>query len=155
LGQKPERLHEAHLGKATDPIKIEVKPASRSEKTLVGVDVFIDWIGETRNPDELGHALEALAGDNLKLKMITNRGVKVYPGGIPETFCTDHWRCRFVSYNSSIKSSGNGMSNSVAIPHSEVVQLLNRLTNDGLNFIKIENLYEIDGVRGYSLGQGE
>ena len=28
--------------------------------------------------------------------MITNRGVKVYPDGMPETFCTDHWRCRFV-----------------------------------------------------------
>jgi hypothetical protein len=28
--------------------------------------------------------------------MITNRGVKVYPDGLPETFRTDHWRCRFL-----------------------------------------------------------
>ncbi len=150
LGQKPERLHEAHLGKSTDPIKIELPEAPRTEKTLVGVDVFIDWVGETRNPDDLGHALEALAGDHLKLKMITNRGVKVYPGGMPETFCTDHWRCRFIS-----KHSGNGKNCTSSIPHSEVVQLLQRLSEDGLNFIKIENLYEIGGVRGYSLGQGE
>jgi hypothetical protein len=32
---------------------------------------------------------------------------------------------------------------------------LNRLVEKGLDFIKIENLYEIDGVRAYSLGQGE
>jgi isocitrate dehydrogenase len=27
--------------------------------------------------------------------MITNRGVKVWPQGFEETFCTDHWRCRY------------------------------------------------------------
>jgi isocitrate dehydrogenase len=27
--------------------------------------------------------------------MITNRGVKVWPNGVPETFCTDRWPCRF------------------------------------------------------------
>ena len=29
--------------------------------------------------------------------MITNRGTKVWPDGAPETFCTDHWRCRFTA----------------------------------------------------------
>jgi hypothetical protein len=33
----------------------------------------------------------------LRLKLVTNRGVKVWPEGFPETFCTDHWRSRFVS----------------------------------------------------------
>ncbi|MBL4544633.1 MAG: hypothetical protein JKP95_01840 [Oceanicaulis sp.] len=33
----------------------------------------------------------------MSLKMITNRGVKVWPQGLPETFKTDHWRCRFMA----------------------------------------------------------
>lgn len=28
--------------------------------------------------------------------MIFNRGTKVWPRGMPETFKTDHWRCRFM-----------------------------------------------------------
>ncbi|MEL6143077.1 MAG: hypothetical protein AAFU67_15845 [Bacteroidota bacterium] len=36
-----------------------------------------------------------------------------------------------------------------------MLQLLNRLALSGLNFIKTENLYEFDGRRAYSLGQGE
>jgi isocitrate dehydrogenase len=43
----------------------------------------------------------------------------------------------------------------VEIDYSDITAILNNLINDGLNFIKIENLYAFDGVRGYSLGQGE
>ena len=81
---------------------------------------------DTRNPETLGHLLELAAGDELKLKMITNRGVKVYPNGFPETFCTDHWRCRFVSHNSRVKPMGNGMSYTASVPYDEVVALLQR-----------------------------
>jgi isocitrate dehydrogenase len=68
----------------------------------------------------------------------------VYPEGIPETFCTDHWRCRFVSAQAD-----------APIEHAAVVKLLERLAGDGLDFIKTEHLYSFDGERGYSLGQGE
>jgi len=27
--------------------------------------------------------------------MITKRGIKLWPEGFEETFCTDDWRCRF------------------------------------------------------------
>lgn len=33
--------------------------------------------------------------------------------------------------------------------------ITDRITDAGLEFIKTENLYQFDGVRGYSLGQGE
>jgi isocitrate dehydrogenase len=81
--------------------------------------------------------------------MITNRGVKVYPDGMDETFCTDHWRCRFVS----IKSS-NEEDNS-AIKHADIVYLLDKIERENLEFIKTENLYYFDDKPGYSLGQGE
>ena len=155
LGQEPEKLKPALLGDAAKPIEVKVQPGKRSNKQLVGVDVFLDWADGRRDPGELGRVLEELAGQQLQLKMITNRGVKVYPNGFPETFCTDHWRCRFVSGDSRVKPMGNGMAYTAQVPYDEVVALLQRLADAGLNFIKIENLYEIDGERAYSLGQGE
>jgi len=73
--------------------------------------------------------------------MITNRGVKVWPGGLPETFCTDHWRCRFLA------AEGAG-----ALDHAGIVALLGRAADAGLDFIKTEHLYTFDGEPGYSLG---
>jgi isocitrate dehydrogenase len=74
--------------------------------------------------------------------MITNRGVKVWPNGMPETFCTDHWRCRFMA-------EGNLASKTI------LLDLLANVENSGLDFIKTENLCTFDGQPGYSLGQGQ
>ncbi len=112
-----------------------------AEKQLVGVDVFLDWQGT--NPDELGESLRAAGTADLSLSMITNRGVKVWPNGMPETFCTDHWRCRFhapVDTHTAPK---------------KVLDLLGRLHALGFDRIKTENLYIFDGKAGYSLGQGQ
>ena len=61
--------------------------------------------------------------------MITNRGVKVWPDGFPETFCTDHWRCRF-------KADGDRQT----VGHDQFISLLGRVAAEGLDFIKTENL---------------
>lgn len=63
-------------------------------KLLTGVDIFLDW--SSGKPDDLAGRINAAMAKvpSMKLKMITNRGVKVWPNGFPETFCTDHWRCR-------------------------------------------------------------
>jgi len=116
----------------------------RQDKALGGVDVFLDWDQQDRDPNTLGSLLEQLAGPEWKLKMITNRGVKVYPDGFPETFCTDHWRCRFV-----------GADGAGPVAHAHLIKLLQRIEAAGLDFIKTENLYTFDGQPGYSLGQGE
>ena len=76
--------------------------------------------------------------------MITNRGVKVWPDGFPGTFCTDHWRCRFVA-RESLQQIG----------HADIVALLASLTQGGVDVIKTENLCTFDGERGYALGQGQ
>jgi len=110
----------------------------------MGVDVFIDWKEDNRNPDVIGKGLEAINGNGLKLKMITNRGVKVYPEGKPETFCTDHWRCRFVHPEGG------------TVTHAQVIDLLRRIYDEAnYDFIKTEQLYTFNGERAYSLGQGE
>lgn len=66
------------------------KPAVERVQQFVGIDLFIGWDQSDRDPDVIGYALSELAKDDFKLVVITNRGVKVYPGGMPETFCTDH-----------------------------------------------------------------
>jgi isocitrate dehydrogenase len=86
---------------------------------------------------------QATAGEPLQLMMVTNRGVKVFPEGHPETCCTDHWRCRFVREDRGPNE------------HRQVLSLLHRLEQAGFDFIKTEHLYLFDGLPGYSLGQGE
>lgn len=148
LGEKPKALKAASFGDQDHVISIDIPPKTRSKKELVGVDIFIDWDSPDRNPNTLGKLLDDNAGDQLKLKMITNRGVKVYPDGLPETFCTDHWRCRFVAQDAT-------KEHSPVIEYSTITSLLDNLNSAGLDCIKTENLYLFDGERGYSLGQGE
>ena len=140
---------------AGDPISIQLKPTQPVKKELMGIDIFLDWTGTERDPNVLGSQLEELAGAELQLKMITNRGVKVYPNGMPETFCTDHWRCRFVSTQYVDQAKNTSATRTAPVTYLQLVQLLNRLHLAGLNFIKTENLYDMNGKRAYSLGQGE
>ena len=154
LGEVPKHLKVVEGGAGNKPIEVRIKPFVPANKKLVGVDVFIDWAIEGRDPNLLGRELERIAKDDFRLKMITNRGVKVYPDGFPETFCTDHWRCRFVASAEGTQGT-DGKPQLAPVTYQQVTGLLQRLTAEGLNFIKIENLYEINGQRSYSLGQGE
>lgn len=145
LGQTPQILKARSYRQAEEPSSIgaaarTTKPAPKKE--LVGVDVFLDWTKGSAN--DLGDGLSRANGDGLKLTMISNRGVKVWPGGHTETFCSDHWRCRFLA-----ESDGGNVS------HDQVISLLGRVAGDGYDFIKTEGLYTFDGQRGFSLDQGE
>lgn len=131
-------------------IKIKDYHRANKKKELVGVDIFIDWQGS--DPNEIGTNLSNIEGNSLKLKMITNRGVKVFPHGMEETYCTDHWRCRFVSKDVDVKSK-TPIYNPVS--YEAVIATLAKLNMEGFDVIKTENLYEFDGKRGFSLGQGE
>jgi isocitrate dehydrogenase len=86
--------------------------------------------------------LEQFKVGNLKLRVITNRGVKVYPGGLPETFCTDHWRCRFHAEQGE------------TIEHRQIAELYNQLVAAGYDCIKTENLYLFDGEPGFAAVHG-
>lgn len=153
LGEKPATLKPAAPSNAGS-IKVTTKPFVPAEKKLVGVDVFLDWYDKDRNPNYLGPLLDEIAGEHIRLKMLTNRGVKVWPEGLPETFCTDHWRCRFVRRHQNDDQLTTDESYT-EIEYREITALLEKLTEKGLNFIKIENLYYLNGERAFSLGQGE
>ncbi|MEY2705944.1 MAG: hypothetical protein RL407_2006 [Bacteroidota bacterium] len=144
LGQLPSRLIPASFGnEGGKPMSIRLSPKPKSKKELLGIDVFLDWDQEDRDPNKLGALLQQIQTPGLSLQLITNRGVKVFPEGLKETFCTDHWRCRFKSTNGR------------AIDHRQVIALLQEIDGLGLDFIKTEHLYTFDGVKGYSLAQGE
>jgi isocitrate dehydrogenase len=141
LGQTPEKLKPVQFAAAQGkPAPAPVRASAR--KALVGVDVFLHW-REGRS-DDLGAALNKVVTGKLALKMITNRGVKVWPDGLPETLCTDHWRCRFMPADAA-----------ATVSHADVVALLGTLAATGFDFIKTEHLCTFDGVPGYSLGQGQ
>lgn len=142
LGQEPTRIKVRERN--VKPIEIEIEKTPVRVKTLQGVDLFIDWDKDNRNPDTLAAELDKAAENvTLKLKLITNRGVKVYPEGLPETFKTDHWRCRFVPKN------GETVSN------KDILALMSSVEANNLDVIKTENLYNFGTERGYSLAQGE
>ncbi len=146
LGKKPRKLSTvSYEGLELTQLKKQTRTTSVNvTKELVGVDVFLDWDDDPRDPDIIGQILEDKAnGDGLQLVMITNRGQKVYPDGAPETFSTDHWRCRFQAPDES------------PVTHQQILSLLTRITDAGLDFIKTEGLYTFDGKVGFSLGQGQ
>jgi isocitrate dehydrogenase len=145
MGQMPQTLKQVKYKEAEDEEKVPpvaVTQRAKARKDLVGVDLFLDWTAGSAN--DLGERITKLNGDGLKLTMISNRGVKVWPGGHTETFCSDHWRCRFLAEQSASD-----------VNHAQIVSLLKRASEGKLDFIKIENLYNFDGERGYSLDQGE
>jgi isocitrate dehydrogenase len=114
------------------------RPATTKE--VVGADIFID---SGLTPDVLGPALVALAtGSPLKLKMISNRGTKVFPDGNPNIDIVAHHRCRFVS------ASGE------PIRFADALALAARM-NDEHEVCHIERLLRIDGADGFTKAQGE
>jgi isocitrate dehydrogenase len=141
LGQAPVQLKavEYKAGAAFNLPKYQRKP--QQQKELVGVDVFVHWAGT--NADELAKQMQELNTAAASLTMITNRGIKVWPEGFEETFCTDHWRCRFKPESTTVMQK------------AIIASLLAKAESLGLDVVKTENLYHFNGQPAYSLGQGQ
>lgn len=141
LGHRPRILKPARYQGATT-LKLPTyqrRPAAK--KTLEGVDIFVHWRGS--DPNELARIIQRMETDDIQLTMITNRGIKVWPQGFKETFCTDHWRCRF--------KPREGKS----ILPDDIPELLKNAIDKGIDTIKTENLYAFNGQPAYALGQGQ
>jgi isocitrate dehydrogenase len=141
LGLKPGLLNVVTYANSTSLHLPSYKRKPAAKKELLGVDLFVHWRGS--HADELATFMHSMATSNLQLSMITNRGIKVYPDGFKETFCTDHWRCRFMSCDGQQISNG------------AIIELMSAALAIQIDIIKTENLYAFDGVKAYSLGQGQ
>ncbi|HXK03762.1 MAG TPA: NADP-dependent isocitrate dehydrogenase [Verrucomicrobiae bacterium] len=140
LGQKPNRLK---------PVSYAHRPAAasagagltaaNSAMELKGIDLFVYW--PTRDPNTLAEAVGNLAGDGISLQVIDNRGVKVWPAGMAETFCTDSFRCRFVA---------EGKTDMVRL-----LDVAHRVAGAGIEIALTQTLRSFNGQLGYSLVQGQ
>lgn len=141
LGQVPVQLKsvEYKSGAAFQLPKYQRKP--QQAKELVGVDLFVHWAGTSA--DELAKHMHELNTEDASLTMITNRGIKVWPEGFEETFCTDHWRCRFKPESTTVMQK------------PVIAALLAKAESFGIDVVKTENLYHFNGQPAYSLGQGQ
>lgn len=141
LGEEPQTLKKVTYA-SSEPIKIPEPKKLKFDRKLVGSDVFLYC--DDRDPVKLGDKLKECSNNEIELIMISNRGLTVYPKGHKETFCTDHWRCRFMSKDQKSEVS-----------HEAIVNLLGRINKAGFDFIKTEGLYYMDGKAAFSLGQGQ
>jgi len=143
LGQKPETLKVVSYKHRQPPAAVAGRAAQTPPKTeLVGIDIYLEW--PSRNPDQLADAMKRIDVDGLALTTIANRGLKVWPDGIPETFCTDSFRCRYKA-----KQPG------AIVTQRHILSLLERVAAAGLEVVKTESLRNFDGKPGYTLAQGE
>jgi len=120
------------------------KAAAQAERAAVamelkGIDVFVYW--PSRNPNALAEAVGKLAGDGLSLQMIDNRGVKVWPAGRAETFCTDSFRCRFIAEGTTDMGACIGVAKKAA--------------DAGIEIASTQSLRTFDGTPGFTLAQGQ
>ncbi|HYW44576.1 MAG TPA: NADP-dependent isocitrate dehydrogenase [Bryobacteraceae bacterium] len=141
LGQKPTRLKEVSY--ARRPAAAARAAAGDAPESAVmelkGMDAFVYW--PSRDVNGLAAVAGKAAGDGLKLQMIDNRGVKVWPGGSSETFCVDSFRCRFMS--------------DAATDMGKLGGLLARLSDAGLEIAVVQYLRTFNGQAGFSLAQGQ
>lgn len=143
LGESPNKLKVGSYPFAVPQLAVHglSKRPKNTQQATIGVDVFMQWPGN--DPDSFIKQVKALENGIFDLQMVTNRGTKIWPDGLPETFCTDHWRCRFMAKNPQ------------KVDYAAILELLGRITQAKLNIIKTENLYAFDGQPGFSLGQGQ
>ncbi len=142
LGQLPTTLKAVHYSQPNLSRHYSASRESQSsKKETVGVDIFVQFNG---NVDKLSASIANVNSSDLKLTMIANRGVRVWPVKMPETACSDTWRCRFMA-----KEKGK------AITHKQIAAFLQKLAEANIDFVHTEHLCTFDGIAGYTLAQDE
>jgi isocitrate dehydrogenase len=123
-----------HLSSAAD----FVHPKSRN---VVGVDVFVE---SPMTSDEIGHSIESLtSGGSLRLKLVSNRGTKVYPDPGTSTDCVDLWFCRFLPSNEANE-----------VTDKDISELVLRVGAKH-RWVHIEKLQSFNGDMAFTKAQGE
>jgi isocitrate dehydrogenase len=111
------------------------------QRSVAGLDVFIE---SSESPEKLGPGIEELVtGTPFELKLVSNRGTKVYPAMGAITDCVDHYRCRFIP-----RSAGGPVTD------EQVFGLVQRVAARH-RWVHVEKLLEIDGKPGFTKDQGE
>jgi len=133
----PTRAHQALKLPEVSTAPDFVKP---NERKVVGLDVFID---SGLAPDELGRSLEALtAAGPARLKVVTNRGTKVYPSMGTVIDCVDLYQGRF------LPAEGGELSD------DQIFEVVRQVASKH-RWAHIEKLQTFDGEPSFTKAQGE
>ena len=117
---------------------VTVVPTTRE---IVGTDIFVET-GEF--PAQIGPRLEKLAeATPFRLKMISNRGTKVYPEGNANIDVVDQCRCRFVR-----------REDTTTVDTAAIRDLLGRIETE-FAWCHVELLQLFDGEPSFTKAQGE
>lgn len=135
-----------YVVRKSNPIKIYPTPRDPvtvrpKKREVVGADIFVET---GQFPEHIGPILEQLADTSpLRLKMISNRGTKVYPHGNNNIDVVDQYRCRFVRRDDNS-----------TIEYATIRDLLSRIESH-FPWCHVELLQHFDGQPGYTKAQGE
>tara|TARA_B100001123_G_scaffold325630_1_gene366045 strand:+ start:1448 stop:2926 length:1479 start_codon:yes stop_codon:yes gene_type:complete len=143
LGRTPSRFPEIKYNSREnfEPIHAVMKE-QKEERRLVGVDLFVHW--RDKPIDELGELLKSCGNEALELKMISCKGLKVWPNTEHNMDVTDRYRCRFRPKDSD-----------ATISHKDIAELLGCAAEKNVDFLKIENLFMFDDKPGFVKSAGE
>ncbi|MCS7053391.1 MAG: NADP-dependent isocitrate dehydrogenase [Ignavibacterium sp.] len=139
-----KRLEPPFENEFIEPAPLRIKSELlKTHKDVVeychGVDIFVENpTGVPNMPQQVG---------KLKLKMISNRGTKVFPGPQPNIWLVDHHRCRYIATDED--------DNFINIGDDEIFNLIREVSASGIKWMHIEKLQLFDGEIGYSKAQGE
>ncbi len=140
MGKKPEKLAAVSYASAQSRRKDWTPMPRKINIQMIGVDLYVGSKGIA--PQAFGDAVKEIGYEGLTLKMIDNRGVIVYPGGMSETFLTDSYRCRFEAAGATVS-------------HAQVAGIYQKMTAAGYDVVKTESLRTFDGKPGFTLAQGQ
>lgn len=144
VGKEPEQLKVVKYSGMSKHVLQKGQSASARvvhSKELVGIDVFVDHQGDV---EKLREKLMKLSLGGLKLTMIANRGVKVWPDKHPETSCVDSYRLRFMA-----------LTKGTSVSKREISGLIQKLAEADIDFVQTENLCTFEGLPGYTVAQDE
>ncbi len=140
LGKKPGTLKPVKYELSSKVTTLHQESEKKVKRELVGIDVFIY---SKDKAEAFQKKLTPVDVPPFKLNMISNRGTRIWPEGVPETFCIEQYRCRFVR-----------KANTHKVGSDEILALLKQLHFLGHDIIKTEYLYTFDDQPGFSSAQG-
>jgi NAD-dependent isocitrate dehydrogenase len=124
-----------HTESVASSSTVESKPLSQSSMSswdCVGLDVFVHHDGLPAMPQQLG---------KFTLRLMSNRGTKVWPGPTPDILLVDHFRCRYVADG--------------PISRQDALGVLVELTSANIEWLHVELLWNDAGEAKYTKAQGE
>ena len=149
LGQEPRTVKPVPVG-GTDSVTFRAPPKPEEpivmhtfrglRKEVAGIDAYLD--AEHPAGETAARLERTCEGTPFRLTLISCRGTQVWPRGSAFTECVDYWRARF--------ELRDGMS----ARQDDALELLRKVAS-GFTVSQYELLRTFDGVRGWSLAQGQ